>query len=129
MGGAAGGAVGGAVGAAGGYLGEVFNGFRYGDRLKRRYPISNYKLNCWKHFIEDELRKLHQKCKKLLRDENDSTFDEIREKLESAKSEKSAEIGKLSSESHRLTKLVTQLADIHESLQTTNKGFDELLAE
>ena len=128
-GGAAGGAVGGAVGAAGGFLGEIFNGFRYGDRLKRRYPISNYKLNCWKYFLEDELRKLHQKCRRLLRDENDSTFEEIGKNLKSAKSKKSAKIYQLCSMSHPLTMMDAQLADIHESFQTTNKGFDELLAE
>ena len=74
------------VGAIGGYAGEFFRGFRLGVHLKRKFPISQYKVSCWKIFLADQLRKLHQDYKKLLGEENDAALADIEEKLKNADS-------------------------------------------
>ena len=128
-GGAVGGHVGGAFGAVGGGFGELTHGFHLGDKLKRRFPISRCKVNCWIRFLEDQLKKLHQECKRFLREEKDAALKDIERKLENSKDGMSAEITALCSQSHILNKQLAQLEIICDQMQTTIEGFDELLAE
>lgn len=128
-GGAVGVHVGGAFGAVGGGFGELARGFHLGDQLKRILSISRYKKNCWISFLEDQLKKLHQKCKRLLRKEKDAALKAIERKLKNSEHEISAEIVELCDQSHILNKQLEQLGIICDQMQTTIKGFDELLAE
>ena len=128
-GGAVGGHVGGAFGAVGGGFGELARGFHLGDQLKRSLSISRYKKNCWISFLEDQLKKLHQKCKRLLRKEKDAALKDIERKLKNSEHEISAKIVALCDQSHILNKQLEQLGIICDQMQTTIEGFDELLAE
>ena len=126
---AVGGHVGGAFGAVGGGFGELARGFHLGDKVKRRFPISRYKVNCWISFLEDQLKKLRQKCKRLLRKEKDAALKDIERKLKDSKDGMSAEMAELFSQSYILNKQLEQLGIICDQMQTTIEGFDELLAE
>lgn len=128
-GGAVGGPVGGTFGAVGGDFGELTRGFHLGDQLKRKFPISQYKVNCWISFLEDQLKKLHQGCKRLLREEKDAALTDIKRKLENSEHEISAEIVALCDQSHILNKQLAQLEIVCNRMQTTIEGFDKLLAQ
>ena len=120
--------LGGPVGAVGGYIGEWFRNFRLGDQLKRKFPISQYKIDCWKSLLANQIRKLRQDCKKLLREEKDAALANILKKLESVALEKSDEIAGLCNKSHILNQLAAQLGNICDRVQTTTEEFDMLLA-
>lgn len=128
-GGAVGGPVGGTFGAVGGGFGELTRGFHLGDQLKRKFPISQYKVNCWISFLEDQLKKLHQECKRLLREEKDAALTDIKRKLENSEHEISAEIVALCDQSHIMNKQLAQLEIVCNRMQTTIEGFDKLLAQ
>ena len=121
-------AVGGPVGAVGGYVGEWFRGFRFGDQVKKRFPISRYKVDCWKSLLANQTRKLCLHCKKLLSEEKDAAEGNISKTLKSIKLEKSDEIALLGSKSHILNQLAAQLGKICDRVQTTIKEFEILLA-
>ena len=127
-GGALGGAVGGPVGAVGGYVGETVRGFRLGDQLKKSFPISRYKLDCWKSFLTDILGKDRQDCKKLLREEKEAALANIIENLTCVTFTKKDEIERLRNKSHILNQLAAQLGNICDQIQTTTEEFDILLA-
>ena len=127
-GGALEGAVGGPVGAVGGYVGETVRGFRLVDQLKKRFPISQYKLDCWKSLLANQLEKVRQDCKKLLTEEKDAVLANIIESLTSVTCTKKDEIERLHNKSHILNQLAVQLGNICDQIQTTTEEFDILLA-
>ena len=127
-GGELGSAVGGPVGAVGGYVGETVRGFRLGDQLKKRFPISQYKLDRWKSLLANQLGKVRQDCKKLLTEEKDAVLANIIESLTSVTCTKKDEIERLHNKSHILNQLATQLGNICDQIQTTTEEFDILLA-
>ena len=116
------------VGDVGGYVGEWFRGFRLGDQLKERFPISQYKVDCWKSFLANQTRKLCLNCKKLLKKEKDAAKENISKKLESIELEKSNEIALLGNNSHILNRLAAQLGKICDRVQTILEEFEILLA-
>lgn len=121
--------MGGTFGAVGGGFGELTRGFHLGDQLKRKFPISQYKVNCWISFLEDQLKKHHQRCKRLLREEKDAALTDIKRKLENSEHEISAETVALCDQSHIMNKQLAQLEIVCDRMQTTIEGFDKLLAQ
>ena len=121
--------MGGAFGAVGGGFGELTRGFHLGDQLKRKFPISQYKVNCWISFLKDQFKKQHQRCKRLLREEKDAALTDIKRKLENSEHEISAEIVALCDQSHIMNKQLAQLEIVCDRMQTTIEGFDKLLAQ
>ena len=116
----------GAAGAAGGIAGELIGAFRLGDKLKRRFPMSKYKLKCWKKFLRGELQRLHTECRKRIEESTDKTFSEMNEKLVLDKERASKEKAKLMKESHDLNIWTSELESIENNLRKTEREFKTL---
>ena len=114
----------GAAGAAGGIAGELFGAFRLGDKLKRIFPISKYKLKCWKGFLRGELKTLHRECRNRIEEGTKKTFSEMNEKLVLHKER--VKKAKLKIESHYLNKWTSKLESIENKLRKTEREFESL---
>lgn len=118
-------ALGSAAGGTGG-LGGTFAGlFRVGKLVKRVYPISEYKLRCWRQKLRGDLLKLYTCCKDLIFNDIARIKDKASEKLGHAEAEIREEERKV----HNLTIWARESLESHTRLTERNKEFDELLTE
>ena len=122
-------ACGGAAGGVGGIASLVTGIFRLGDKMKKKYPISPYKVKCWKRFLVKELKNHHENCKKMLREEKGANLKRLKEKLEIIVDENPVEIEELCSDSHFWNELGSQLGIIEDSIRATVEQLKELLAK
>ena len=120
---------GGAVAAGvGGYAGAVISVFSLRDRLRKIFPISQYRVDCWKSLLADQVRELRRDCKKQLSGREEAALTNNMKTLESVALKKSDEIEGLRDKSHILNQLAAQLRNICDRVQTTTEEFDVLLA-
>ena len=63
------------LGAAGGFAGEMLGDLRVGEKLKKLFPISYYKVGCWRESLSRELDKLHKDCRELISKEIEQIHD------------------------------------------------------
>ena len=118
-----------AGGAAGGAVTESISGFRCGDVMKKKYPMSPKKMKCWIRFLVKELGNHYEKCKTMLREEKKASLNKAKKKLESTTDENNVEIEELRSDSHIWNELASRLGSKEDSIKTTDFEFEKLLAE
>ena len=119
----------GAVGVLGGAASEVIGHFRSGDKIKKKYPISSKKIQCWMDFLLKELKNHHEKYKTMLREEKKAGLERVKKELESTSDEKESEIVELHSDSHIWNELASRLGNKEDSIRTTEYEFEKLLTE
>ena len=119
----------GVFGGLGGAASEVIGDFRSGDKVKKKYPMSSKKIQCWMDFLLKELKNHHEKCKTMLREEKKAGLERAKKELESNSDKKESEIVELHSDSHIWSELASRLGSKEDSIRTTEYEFEKLLTE
>ena len=117
------------LGGTGGLGGTRFGLFRFGNLIKSFFPISDYKVGCWRQKLRNNLRKLDRDCRNLTSNDIKRIEDEASKTLDHAKAKKVGKIQNEEEKLHNLTSWATALQESHTCLTERNKEFDELLAE
>lgn len=96
--------------------------------MKKKYPMSPYKMQCWMRFLVKEVRNHYENCKTMLREEKKASLNKVKKKLESTTDENSVKIEELRSDSHIWNELASRLGSKEYSIRTTEYEFEKLLA-
>lgn len=122
-------ALGSVAAGTGGLGGAVAGLFRVGNLVKRVYPISEYRLRCWRQKLRDDLLELFKCCKDLIFNDIARIKDKASEKLGNAEAEKEKKIREEERKVHKLTIWARESLESHTRLTERNREFDELLTE
>ena len=117
------------LGGTGALGGTRFGLFRVGSLVKRYFPISDYKVGCWRQKLQGNLRKLNKDCTDLIVYDIRRIEDEASKKVDHAKAKKVEKIQNEEEKLHNLTIWATELQESHTRLIEINNEFDEQLAE
>ena len=121
--------LGSAVGGTGAVGGTLFGGLRVGNLVRLFFPISEYKIRCWRQKLRGNLLELYKCSKDLISKDIKKIKDKASEKLDDSKAEKQKKIQEEESKSLNLTTWSKELKESHTRLTEGNKEFDELLTE
>lgn len=121
--------LGSAAGSTGGIGGTFLGLFRVGKLVRWFFPISEYKLRCWRKKLRSDLKNLYKCCKELIFNDIRRIKDKASEKLNHAEAEKAKKIREEERKAHNLTIWANELQESQSCLTETNKELDELLKE
>lgn len=113
----------------GGLGGALAGLFRVGRLVQRVYPISEYKLRCWRQKLRDDLEKPYKRCKDLIFNDIARIKTKASETLGQAEAEKEKKIREEERKVHNLTIWARESLESHTRLTERNREFDELLTE
>ncbi len=116
------------LGTIGGIAGDIMCNFCFGDKLKKHFPISHYKISCWRESLSHGLEQLHKDCRKLIYQDIDQIHGVYSQMLNSFRDQTSIKIEALHKESHHLTIWANQLDQTYKYLQKKGNKLDTLLA-